>query len=131
MNARGATARSEDTLPSNNELALQRTRLAQERTMMAWIRTSVSLISFGFSVYKFFDYFQEKQAASAVIGPRRFALFLIGIGLFVLVAAVAQHWWEMRTLHTTGSARKSLATVVAAMVAIVGVLAFISVILRQ
>ena len=36
-------------------LALERTRIAYERTMMAWIRTATSLITFGFSVYKFFE----------------------------------------------------------------------------
>src|SRR5262249_28618447 len=38
----------------STELALERTRAAYERTMMAWIRTATSLITFGFTVYKFF-----------------------------------------------------------------------------
>ena len=36
-------------------LALDRTRLAHERTLMAWARTATSLISFGFTIYKFFQ----------------------------------------------------------------------------
>ena len=42
-------------------LAFERTRIAYERTMMAWVRTATSLITFGFSVYKFFQ-FEMKEA---------------------------------------------------------------------
>ena len=45
---------SPEALPLNNQLALDRTRLAYERTLMAWVRTATSLISFGFTIYKFF-----------------------------------------------------------------------------
>ena len=34
-------------------LALERTRLAAERSLMAWVRTALSMISFGFTIYKF------------------------------------------------------------------------------
>ncbi len=118
--------------PSNTELALERTRLANERTMMAWIRTSVSLISFGFSIYKFFDLFREGHSASTgVIGPRRFAIAMIGAGLFALAVAVGQHWWEARVLHKPGVGRNSLATVLAGMVAVMGVLSMIAVVLKE
>jgi putative membrane protein len=118
--------------PSNNELALARNRLANERTMMAWIRTSVSLISFGFSIYKFFDFYSGGHMQSTgVIGPRRFAMAMIGIGLFALAAAVGQHWWEAHVLHKAGVGRNSMATVVAGLVAIIGVLAMIAVVLRE
>ena len=36
--------------------ALERTRIASERTLMAWIRTSISMIGFGFTIVKFFQY---------------------------------------------------------------------------
>ncbi len=42
-------------LDTPTELAYQRTFLAHERTLMAWVRTSSSLITFGFSIYKFFQ----------------------------------------------------------------------------
>jgi putative membrane protein len=45
----------------NTRLGVERTRLAYERTMMAWVRTATSLITFGFSIYKFF---QIETAAS-------------------------------------------------------------------
>jgi putative membrane protein len=131
MNSSPATATG-TVSPSNNELALERNRLASERTMMAWIRTSVSLISFGFSIYKFFDFFHGGHVPSTgIIGPRRYAIAMIGIGLFALAAAVGQHWWNARVIHKAGVGRNSMATVVAGLVAITGVLAMIAVILRQ
>ena len=46
-------------LPAATRLAVDRTRLAYERTLMAWTRTATSLISFGFTIYKFFEYLRE------------------------------------------------------------------------
>ena len=37
-------------------LAIDRTRLAHERTLMAWVRTAVSMITFGFTIYEFFEF---------------------------------------------------------------------------
>ena len=34
------------------ELAVERTVMAANRTLQAWIRTALSLISFGFTIYK-------------------------------------------------------------------------------
>lgn len=42
--------------PDSTHLALDRTWLAHERTLMAWVRTATSMISFGFAIYKFFQY---------------------------------------------------------------------------
>ncbi|MDH5246777.1 MAG: DUF202 domain-containing protein, partial [Betaproteobacteria bacterium] len=52
-------------LDRNTALAVERTRVAYERTMMAWIRTATALITFGFSVYKFFE-FEMKRDLPAV-----------------------------------------------------------------
>jgi inner membrane protein YidH len=61
---------------SSTALALERTRLAHERTLMAWVRTATSLISFGFTIYKAFEYLRQRQpdVAHGVLGPRNFAL---------------------------------------------------------
>jgi uncharacterized membrane protein YidH (DUF202 family) len=86
-------AHAESLRPSNDELALDRTRLAHERTMMAWIRTSASMISFGFGIYKFFDYFKsERPVTQGIVSPRYFATFLIDTGLFVLAGVAVQNW---------------------------------------
>jgi putative membrane protein len=50
--------------------------------MMAWIRTSTSLITFGFGVYKFFQFeLRKTEPIDAIIGPREFAMIMIITGL--------------------------------------------------
>ena len=47
--------------PDSTELAVDRTWLAHERTLMAWVRTATSMISFGFTIYKFFQFEAGKE----------------------------------------------------------------------
>jgi putative membrane protein len=56
--------RSAPALDISTRLAYSRTRAAYERTMMSWIRTATSLITFGFSVYKFFQFEKPTERKS-------------------------------------------------------------------
>ena len=61
-------------LDSSTQLAVDRTRLAYERTLMAWIRTATSLITFGFTIYKFFEIELSRGGlarSDQLIGPTR------------------------------------------------------------
>jgi putative membrane protein len=115
-------------------LAVDRTRLAYERTLMAWIRTATSLITFGFSIYKFFQIELTSGAARSprLIGPREFALLMIVTGLVSLLLATLEHRRNLRALneHYPGGSR-SLAKVMAALIAILGFTALLAVIFRQ
>ena len=119
----------------SNQLALDRTHLAHERTLMAWIRTSASLISFGFTIYKFFQYLHESGThppIHRVFGPRQFAMFLISIALVSLLFASLQHWQYMKNFRKQYVKREfSMATMVAALISILGVASLIAVIFRQ
>jgi putative membrane protein len=127
------TSHTEPARPSSDELALDRTRLAHERTMMAWIRTSASMISFGFGIYKFFDYFKgDHPVTQGIVTPRRFAIFLIATGLIVLAGAAFQNWAELSRLRRAGArVPRSLAGGIAILMSIIGALALITTILRQ
>src|SRR6476660_5850404 len=113
-------------LSAATRLALERTRLAHERTMMAWIRTAASLISFGFTIYKFFQYLQQGQKVPSVaIGPRGFALILIGVGLGSLAIAAVEQRRNLQALRKAyGELPFSLAAIVGALVALLGVFGF-------
>src|SRR5262245_2338009 len=116
-------------LDASTKLAVERTRLAHERTMMAWVRTAVSLISFGFTIYKFFELDLRRGAAhpQQLIGPREFALIMIGIGLASISLATVQHHASLTQLRQTyGAALPRSVAGVAAM----GVVALIVVLLR-
>jgi inner membrane protein YidH len=127
-------------IPNANELAVQRTdlafertRLAAERTLMAWIRTSLSLISFGFTIFKFL---QEMAKAEKIAlqdnGPRNFGLVLISLGTIGLIMASIQHVRLMRELrkHVTDLPKISLALVIAVAIAVLGGMAFLSILIK-
>lgn len=123
---------------ASTSLALDRTRLAHERTLMAWVRTATSLISFGFTIYKFFQGLHDSQLANAphrLVGPRGFALVMIGLGVGSLVLATIQHRAEMKALNEQyshyGTPPRSTSMAVASVVAALGIIALIVVILRQ
>jgi putative membrane protein len=115
-------------------LAADRTRLAYERTLMAWIRTATSLITFGFSIYKFFqiELANKGPEISHRIGPREFALLMIFIGLVSLLLATLEHRQNLNLLNAQypGGSR-SLARVMAALVSVLGLTALFAVIYRQ
>jgi putative membrane protein len=120
------------TLDTGTRLAIDRTRLAYERTMMAWIRTAASLISFGFTIYKFFQLeLKGPVPPQRLIGPRGFAILMIGTGLVALLLAGLQHHDSLRLMKQEyGPIPKSVAGPVAALIAVLGVAALMGVIAR-
>jgi putative membrane protein len=119
-------------LDRSTQLAFERTRAAYERTMMAWIRTATSLITFGFSIYKFFQIEAPRPQQNRVIGPRGFALILVCIGLFSLILATLEYRQNIQTLRAEYARdRRSLAVVVAALISMLGLLALLAMIYRQ
>jgi putative membrane protein len=74
------------------ELGYGRTILALERTLMAWIRTDLSLITFGFTIFKFLETMQHATGGSPVHGnaPRNVGMALILIGVTTLIMAMIQ-----------------------------------------
>jgi putative membrane protein len=117
----------------STRLAFDRTRVAYDRTMMAWIRTATALITFGFTVYKFFEL--EMRAVgrdNRLIGPREFALSMVGCGLVSLLLGTVEHQQNMRSLREQCPALpRSRTSVLAALISTLGILALIAVILRQ
>jgi uncharacterized membrane protein YidH (DUF202 family) len=119
-------------------LAVTRTIAALDRTLMAWIRTATSLISFGFTIYKFFQALREGQAPSQVphlMGPRGVGLVMIGLGVGALVWALIDYRAQMKDLTDQykqyGPFRRSTASAVATVICGLGIIGFMLVFLRQ
>lgn len=128
-----AANRSTELAEQRTTLATERSFLAFERTLMAWLRTSLSMISFGFTLAKFFQYLAEQRGAPVTgLFGRTWAsdsvgLAMIAVGTLALVAAVFQHRRRVAALRDMGLVPQwNLALWVAAPIAALGLLAFIS-----
>jgi uncharacterized membrane protein YidH (DUF202 family) len=116
------------------DLGVQRTMLAEERTLMAWIRTSISMIGFGFAIYKFFQYLPEEIAAGNIQrpqAPRNLGLTLIALGTLALAGAAWQHRSFLKAIGPSQTRHLSLSFVIAVAVVLIGCIAFYGVLLRH
>ena len=113
-------------------LAFKRTYLALERTQMAWVRTALSLISFGFTIGKFFEFLREKQGEQAtLLGSSTVGIIMIAIGLIGLALATAQHLRDLAMLRKEfRDMPLSLSTVMSGLIAVLGIVALIGATLR-
>ncbi len=119
---------------ASTRFSFERTLLSHERTQMAWIRTATSLITFGFTLYKFFQFeigAKAQPQTHQVIGPREFAMIMIAIGLFTLLVATIQNWQyrqHLRKQHL--EVPLSLSSLVGALVSALGLVAMLAAIFR-
>ena len=122
-----------------NEMALERTDLAVERTvmgagrtLMAWIRTALSMISFGFTIYKFMQAAVEGRANSVMqaMGPRRLGLFLIALGVTSVVLGSIEYYHSIQRLNRMSAANyKALnfSFIVGILIGLLGLFLFITI----
>jgi putative membrane protein len=112
-----------------------RTRMSVERTLMSWVRTATALIGFGFTIFQFFERFNQM---AGVEGPRHpgasrlIALGLIGCGTAALFVAIIEYremlryLWSREFGEIAGVAEKKRTTpalIVAVFLAAVGLIA--------
>ena len=120
-------------------LSVDRTRLAYDRTMLSWIRTATSLITFGFSIEEFFRIAKTGTPESkGLFGPQEFGVLMISVGLAALLVATLENRSAVRALAAQYPAKegypelpRSRALMLAALIAVLGLLALLSMLLRQ
>jgi putative membrane protein len=116
-------------------LGYERTRLAADRTLMAWIRTAVSMIGFGFTIYKFFQYLLETNLTGRLThyAPRNFGIALVGLGMILIALAIIEYILFLRdlSLRTGQKFPISMALVSAILLSIVGVLVLINLLFQM
>jgi putative membrane protein len=98
-----------DLAGERTDLAVERTVMAANRTLMAWVRTALSLISFGFTIYKFLDAAVKTEAAVKLEtarktllheqGPRRLGLMLIALGTAAMIMGTIEYFATVRQLN--------------------------------
>ena len=119
---------------ASTRFSFERTLLSHERTQMAWVRTATSLITFGFTLYKFFQFeigSSVQPRTHQVIGPREFAMVMIAIGLIALILATIQNQqYRQRLRKHHLKVPLSLSSVVGALISFLGLLAMLAAIFR-
>ena len=133
MDSNSAHEKKSVPMDTGTELAYERTYLANERTQMAWVRTSLSLISFGFTIAKFWEYLRDKPGAAVpLLGARNIGLLMISFGILMLVLAEIQHVQAMKRLRIKYPDMPfSLSRIVSVILALLGILALFGALLRQ
>lgn len=76
-----------------------RTVLAADRTLMAWIRTSLSMLSFGFTIYKFLDTVARQGGLPRPHSPQAVGLFLAALGTTSMVLGTVSYWATLQDLQ--------------------------------
>lgn len=119
---------------SSTDLSATRTRMAADRTLMAWIRTALSLLSFGFTIYKVLQAFEEAGGilpGRDIHTPRAVGLFLTGAGTVAMLMGTTQYIFELKELRQLGRfplIRPPL--IMATTMSITGVVLFVSIITK-
>ncbi len=123
---------SNELAEDRTDLATARTLMAMDRSLMAWIRTSLSMISFGFTIYKILEGFQKSGNVIAHgLSPRTVGLFLVGLGTVAMIAGTIEYFERLKILrqfHTVKTWRASL--VMAVIMSAVGLFVFLSIVTK-
>jgi putative membrane protein len=113
-------------------LAIDRTLMAADRSLMAWIRTALSMISFGFTIYKLLQGFAAAGTELAkASSPRAMGLFLTGLGTLAMIFGTVEYWVrlkELRRARDLSFLRPSL--VMSVLMSMIGLFMFIAITFR-
>ncbi|UVF21618.1 DUF202 domain-containing protein [Microvirga terrae] len=106
---------------------------------MSVIRTSLSLISFGFTIYQVFEKLREAGTIAHAAAPRNFGVALVLLGIAMLVTGIVYHvqfmvglrqerkvMTEYGLIHGESHFPVSLTLITAIVLLIIGVAAVIS-----
>lgn len=94
------TKTANELAEDRTDLSIKRTLMAADRTLMAWLRTALSMISFGFTIYKLLQGFQgvEGYALANKIDPRVVGEFLVGLGTLSMAMGTVEYWFTLKDL---------------------------------
>ena len=101
---------------STNDLGLMRTVMAADRTLMAWVRTSLSLLSFGYTIYKVLQQVESSGRTGFPSNAPQHAGFLLTVaGTVALIMGIIENRTTLRTLLGPGRAAQMRPSVIMAL----------------
>ena len=116
-------------LPS--DMGTMRTIMAADRTLMAWIRTSLSMLSFGFTIYKFLEGAAQQNMLPRSGTPQHVGLFLAGVGTLSMILGMFSYWTTLKDLRRTEEFRLGRPTLlISAVMTVAGVAMFLGIAAR-
>ena len=90
--------------PNQPDLGVLRTMMAADRTLMAWIRTSLSMLSFGYTIYRVLREVQEiGKIDLQSTAPRNAGLLLTLSGTAALIMGIIEYCGTLRMLRRSFS----------------------------
>jgi putative membrane protein len=128
----GQTESSGELALDRTDMAASRTLMAADRTLMAWVRTSLSLNSFGFTIYKVLQGFAQSGISLPHSGtPRIVGLFMTGMGTIAMVMGTIEYAQALRDLHAYKDIKLMRpAFIMAVLMSVMGVSLFFSIFTR-
>jgi len=123
---------ADELAEDRTDMAATRTLMAGDRTLMGWVRTSLSLSSFGFTIYKVLQGFAE-AGTTLPHGqtPRDVGLFLTGLGTLAMVMGTVEYAQSLRELRRYMDIRIARPVFIMAMlISAFGLLLFFSIVTR-
>ncbi|MDP1599398.1 YidH family protein [Phenylobacterium sp.] len=113
------------------DMGTMRTIMAADRTLMAWIRTSLSMLSFGFTIYKFLEGAAQQNMLPRSGTPQDVGLFLAGMGTLSMVLGLFSYWTTLKDLRRTEEFRLGRPTLlIGVIMTIAGVVMFLGISVR-
>ena len=83
---------SDELAVDRTELAAMRTMMAAERSLMAWNRTALSMMGFGFTLYKVLSAFQEAgHLLPRESTPRNAGMILVALGVISMIMGIIEY----------------------------------------
>jgi putative membrane protein len=113
-----------------SDLGELRTIMAADRTLMAWVRMSLSMLSFGFTIYKFLEGVDQSKLTHPS-SPQHVGMFLAALGTAAMVFGTISYWVTLRDLQRIEEFRLGRPVLVmAAIMSVAGVALFVSIATR-
>ena len=124
-------SRAKGNLGLPSDLGAMRTIMAADRTLMAWVRTSLSMLSFGFTIYKFLESAVQSDQLARADSPQQVGLFLAGVGTLSMLLGVVSYWTTLKDLRRTEEFRLGRPTLlIGVIMTIAGVVMFLGISVR-